>query len=73
MDDPFGGLKGAPLDSISSGQRDISQDRSLRRQNPQPRNCSDHTLVKLITLHYKCIKLESNYVGCNVDFSRRGD
>lgn len=44
----------------------VSQDRSLSRQNPQPRNCSDHALVRLITLHYKCIKLESNYVGCGI-------
>lgn len=45
-----------------SRRRQRSFSRSLvKPQNTRPGNCDDRTLVRLITLHYKCIKLESSY------------
>ena len=49
-----------PRQRLSSGQCGFSR-LLVKRQNTRPDNCGDRTLVRLITLHYKCIKLESNY------------
>lgn len=57
--DPMMGKKRCPLaDHLPSRGNTVSQDRSLSLQNPQPRNYRDPTLVRLITLHYKYIKVQ---------------
>lgn len=59
-----------PTERLSSGQWSFSR-WLVNRQNTRLDNCGDRTLVRLITLHYKCIKLESNYKRARDRVSRR--
>lgn len=59
-----------PTERLSSGQWSFSR-WLVNRQNTRLDNCGDRTLVRLITLHYKCIKLESNYKRARDRASRR--
>lgn len=59
-----------PTEHLSSGQCSFSR-WLVNRQNTRLDNCGDRTLVRLITLHYKCIKLESNYKRARDQVSRR--
>lgn len=67
---PFCWHRERPSQRLSSGQRCFSR-WLVKRQNTWPDNCDDRTLVRLITLHYKCIKLESNYKRARDRVSRR--